>query len=309
MKQLNLAARLLRTNQWVKNSVVFVAIIFSGKLFEPATFLTTILACLTFCLLSSGLYIINDILDAPADRRHPVKKQRPIAAGEVTTQLALSISLALIFISLCLALYFSPSLFLLCLLFVGLHIAYSTILKSYAVIDIFAISFSFMIRAFAGEVVSGFHIPVWLRLTLFFMSLFIAAIKRNAELSISGSESRQTLAKYNKHFLDFLTYTFATATIIAYSLYAYNIYDNIEPAPHGYSFLKQIISDFNPGTENRKLMTATIPIVVYAIARYGQLFYTRIEGERPEKIIISDVPLLGAMAIWGAMVIGLIYML
>jgi decaprenyl-phosphate phosphoribosyltransferase len=166
-----------------------------------------------------------------------------------------------------------------------------------------------MIRAIAGEVVSGFHIPVWLRLTLFFMSLFVAAIKRNAELSISGSESRQTLAKYNKHFLDFLTYTFATATIIAYSLYAYNIYDNIEPAPHGYSFLKQIISDFNPGTENRKLMTATIPIVVYAIARYGQLFYTRIEGERPEKIIISDVPLLGAMAIWGAMVIALIYLL
>jgi 4-hydroxybenzoate polyprenyltransferase len=192
---------------------------------------------------------------------------------------------------------------------VGLHVAYSTILKSYAVIDIFAISFSFMIRAIAGEVVSGFHIPVWLRLTLFFMSLFVAAIKRNAELSISGSESRQTLAKYNKHFLDFLTYTFATATIIAYSLYAYNIYDNIEPVPHGYSFLKQIISDFNPGTENRKLMTATIPIVVYAIARYGQLFYTRIEGERPEKIIISDVPLLGAMAIWGAMVIALIYLL
>lgn len=309
MKHLRLLARLLRTNQWTKNAVVFVSIIFSGQLFEVGMFAASLIAFFVFCFLSSGMYIINDILDAPADRRHPVKKSRPIASGEVKTKTALIISLLLLIGSLTISLYFSPTFFLLCLLFIILHIAYSTILKTYAVIDIFAISTSFMIRAFAGEVVTGFHIPIWLRLTIFFMSLFIASIKRNAELSISGAEARHSLAKYNKHFLDFLTYTFATATIIAYSLYTYNIYSDLEQTPLVKTAMKQFFSQHYPGIDERKLMTITIPLVVYAVARYGQLFYTRVEGERPEKIIVSDMPLLGAMAIWGLMIIGLIYVI
>jgi hypothetical protein len=111
-------------------------------------------------------------------------------------------------------------------------------------------------------------------------------------------------AKYNKHFLDFLTYTFATATIIAYCLYSY-----IEQTPQVSTAVNTFVASIIPGIENRKLMTATIPVVVYAIARYGQLFYTRVQGERPETLIVTDVPLAGTMIIWAIMTVSIIYLL
>ena len=121
---------------------------------------------------------------------------------------------------------------------------------------------------------------------------------------LAGADARHTLAKYNKNFLDFLTYTFATTTIISYGLYSY-----IEQPPYVFTPFSIFFGSLFPGIEGRKLMTLTIPLVVYAIARYGQLFYTRIEGERPEKIIISDGPLIGIMILWGAMVVSFIYLL
>lgn len=300
---LNLA-RTIRINQWTKNLVVFVAIIFSGKLFDAELFARSLFAFVIFCLLSSTSYIMNDIVDAPADRRHPVKKNRPIASGAIPIYQAVLLGILFGGGALTVALVFDPAFFLLCLGFVFWQVLYSFVLKSYAVVDIFAISLSFIIRAFAGWVVTGFHIPVWLFLTIFFMSLFVAAIKRNAELSLAGSEARHTLAKYNQNFLNFLIYTFSTATILAYSLYSY-----IEQPPYVITPVSIFFGSLFPGLEGRKLMTLTIPLVVYAIARYGQLFYTRIEGERPEKVIISDGPLIGAMIIWGGMIITFIYLL
>ncbi len=297
-------ARIVRLNQWTKNLVVFVAIIFSGKLFDAELFLRALFAFGIFCLLSSTSYIINDIIDAPADRRHPVKKNRPIASGAIAAYQATLISILLGGSALLLAVVFDLPFFLLAVAFLFWQILYSFVLKSYAVIDIFAISVSFILRAFAGWVVTGFHIPVWLFLTIFFMALFVAAIKRNAELALAGSEARHTLAKYNQNFLNFLIYTFSTATIIAYSLYSY-----IEQPPYVITPISIFFASMFPGIEGRKLMTLTIPLVVYAIARYGQLFYTRIEGERPEKVVISDGPLITAMALWGVMVISFIYLL
>lgn len=300
---LNLA-RTIRVNQWTKNLVVFVAIIFSGKLFDAELFVQSLFAFIIFCLLSSTSYIMNDIVDAPADRRHPIKKNRPIASGKIPVYQAVILAILFGGGALTLALVFNASFFLLCLGFVFWQVFYSFVLKSYAVVDIFAISLSFIIRAVAGWVVTGFHIPVWLFLTIFFMSLFIAAIKRNAELSLAGSEARHTLAKYNQNFLNFLIYTFSTATIIAYCLYSY-----IEQPPYVITPVSIFFSSLFPGLEGRKFMTLTIPLVVYAVARYGQLFYTRIEGERPEKVIISDGPLITAMMLWGGMVITFIYLL
>jgi decaprenyl-phosphate phosphoribosyltransferase len=297
-------ARLARSYQWTKNLVIFAAIIFSGKLFNADLLVRSFFAFVIFCCLSSTSYIINDLIDAPEDRRHPIKKYRPIASGAISARMAILLAIALVGGALILALTFDISFFLLCVTFLFWQILYSTVFKSYAVVDLFAISASFMMRAFAGRMVTGYHIPVWLFLTIFFMSLFIAAVKRNAELSLSGSEARHTLAKYNKSFLDFLTYTFATTTIIAYSLYSY-----LEQPPNVVTSVSIFIGSILSGIEGRKLMTLTIPLVVYAIARYGQLFYTRIEGERPEKIIISDGPLIGVMILWGMMVVSFIYLL
>ncbi|HNQ31482.1 MAG TPA: UbiA prenyltransferase family protein [Candidatus Woesebacteria bacterium] len=296
--------RTMRVNQWTKNLVVFVAIIFSGKLFDAELFARSLVAFCVFCLLSSAAYIMNDLVDAPADRRHPVKKNRPIASGEISTIQGLLLLIFLVSVALLGAILFDIMFFMLAVGFLLWQVMYSFILKSFAVIDIFAISFSFVIRALAGMLVTGFHIPVWLFLTIFFMSLFIASIKRNAELALAGSDARHTLSKYNQNFLNFLIYTFSTATIIAYCLYSY-----IEQPPYVLTPVSIFFSSLFPGFEGRKLMTLTIPVVVYAIARYGQLFYTRIEGERPDKVVVSDVPLMMAMAVWGVMIIVFIYLL
>jgi 4-hydroxybenzoate polyprenyltransferase len=296
--------KLLRVNQWIKNGVIFTAIIFSGKLFDDALFLKTLASFFIFCLLSSTSYVLNDIIDYPYDKKHPLKKMRPIASGKISLPQATFLVFNLTLVSLIAALFFSLSFFFLSFLFLLLHFFYSFTLKKKPVIDIFTISFSFVIRAFAGEVATGYHIPVWLFLTIFFGSLFMASVKRNAELSSFGKEARETLYRYNEHFLDFLTYTFGTATIISYATYTY-----VEKLPPFEGFFHRLVISIYPEFEARKWMMITIPLVAYGVARYAQLLYEKYEGERPEKLITTDLPLIFTIGLWGAMVIGLIYFL
>jgi len=296
--------KLLRVNQWIKNVIVFTAIVFSGKLFDGNLFLRSLSTFFIFCLLSSTSYVLNDIIDYQYDRKHPLKKYRPIAAGIVSLPQASFIVFVLTLVSLIFSLFFSISLFFLSFLFLLLHFFYSLYLKKRPLVDIFSISFSFMIRAFAGEVATGYHIPIWLFLTISFGSLFMASVKRHAELSGFGKQAREALYRYNEHFLDFLTYTFGTATIIAYATYTY-----VEKLPPFEGFFHRFIINIYPGFEARKWLMITIPLVVYGIARYAQLLYEKYEGERPEKIITTDWPLVFTIGLWGAIIIGLIYFL
>ncbi len=294
----------LRVNQWIKNLVVFTAILFSGKLFDQTLFIRTLWAFFIFCVLSSASYVLNDIIDFPYDKKHPVKRLRPIASGLITMPEATFMVFLLTLSSLILSLFFSIPFFFLSLLFILLHFFYSLYLKKHSIVDIFAISFSFMIRTFGGEVASGYHIPIWLTLTIFFVSLFMATVKRHAELVAHGKEARPSLYHYKEHLLDFLTTTFATITIIAYSFYTY-----FEKLPDIRTLFSDIFSSAFPGFEARKWMMLTIPFVVYGIARYAQLLYEKEEGERPEKLITTDVPLIVAIGGWAAIVIALIYIL
>lgn len=302
LQRIRIYARAFRVNQWIKNLVVFTAIIFSGKLFDIDLLGKSIYAFFILCLLSSTSYILNDVIDYHYDRKHPFKKFRPIASGEISIAQATFLVFTLTFVSLILALFSSISFFLLALVFILLHFLYSLYLKRHPVIDIFAISFSFMIRTFAGEVVTGYHIPSWLLLTIFFVSLFMATIKRHAELKVQGQGTRESLYKYKTHFLDFLTYTFASATLIAYATYTY-----VEMPPPTQGLFSNIIGHFFPNFEAKRWLMITVPIVVYGIARYAQLLYEHAEGERPEKIITTDKPLITTIFLWGAIVIGLIY--
>ena len=294
--------RALRINQWIKNLVIFTAIIFSGKLFDLTLLTRVTYAFFLFCLLSSTSYVLNDIIDYPYDKKHPIKKLRPIASGKITMPEATFIVFILTLVSLIASLFFSLPFFFLSLVFILLHFFYSLYIKKHPVIDIFTISFSFMIRTFAGEVVSGYHIPIWLLLTMFFVSLFMASVKRHAELILQGTATRESLYRYKEHFLDFLTYTFATATIIAYATYNY-----VEKPPQANTPLYEFLKTVFPTFEARKWMMVTIPLVVYGISRYAQLLYERDEGERPEKIITTDIPLIITIFLWGFFVIGLIY--
>jgi len=294
----------LRINQWLKNFVIFTAIIFSGQLFHWDLLLKSLSAFFIFCLLSSTSYVLNDIIDYPYDKKHPIKKFRPVASGDLSMPEATFIVFVLSLVSLILALFFSLPFFFLSLFFIFLHFFYSFTLKKQPVVDIFTISFSFMIRTFAGEIATGYHIPIWLLLTIFFGSLFMAAVKRHAELVAHGIKARLSLYRYNEHFLDFLTYTFGTATIIAYSTYTY-----VEKPPQIETEVSKFFNLTFPGFEARKWLMITIPLVVYGIARYAQLLYEKAEGERPERTITTDVPLIVTIALWGIIVISLIYLL
>jgi len=296
--------RALRVNQWLKNLVVFTAIVFSGQLFNGPIFLITFFAFVNYCLLSSTSYLLNDIIDYPYDRRHPVKKHRPIASGKISLQEASFLAFILVFVSLIMSLFFSLSFFLLSLTFILLHFFYSLWLKRYPVIDIFSISFSFMIRAMAGELISGYHVPIWLLLTIFFLSLFMATIKRHAEFITSGTRARLSLVHYEEHLLTFLITTFATMTMIAYAFYTY-----FERPPLTKNPFTTFFSFYLPRFEARRWLMISFPLVVYGIARYAQLFYEQKRGERPEVVITQDKVLILTIISWGLVVVSLIYIL
>lgn len=296
--------RALRINQWIKNLVVFTAITFTGTLFRPDLFYKSLYAFIVFCLLSSTSYVLNDIIDYPFDKKHPVKKFRPIASGQMSIPEATFIVFILTLVSLIAALFFSVGFFLLSLVFILLHFLYTLYLKKHPVIDIFAISLSFMLRTLAGEVVTGYHIPIWLLYTIFFGSLFVATVKRHAELVGHGAQTRISLDSYKEHLLDFLTNAFATGTILAYAFYTY-----VEKPPQTPSGFSKVIGEILPNFEVRRWMMITIPLVVYGISRYAQLLYEKELGERPEKIITTDKPLILTILFWGLIVVGLIYVL
>jgi 4-hydroxybenzoate polyprenyltransferase len=303
-KKILIYARAFRVNQWIKNLVVFTAILFSGNLFDLNKLGVVIAAFIVFCLLSSATYLLNDIIDYSYDIKHPSKKHRPIAAGLISIPEATFIVFLLALGTLLLAIFFSHFtsylFFILCLAFILLNFFYSLYLKKQPVIDIFAISFSFMIRTFVGEVVSGYHIPIWLLLTIFYGSLFMASVKRHAEFVVQGAGTRESLEKYKSHLIDFLTYIFATATILAYSTYTYS------PDATSVSSVR-LLAHVIPNLEARKWMMVSIPFVVYGIARYAQLLYEKAQGERPEQVITTDIPLVVTIISWGLIIIGLIY--
>lgn len=294
----------LRPNQWVKNLSIFSAIIFTGELLNIPVFARSCWGFVVFCLLSSASYFFNDIVDAPLDRLHPQKKERPIASGLLSKSLAFEIFFLLSFLGLILAFMLSFGFFLMSLAFFILHLFYSLYFKKYALLDILSIGLSFLIRVVAGEALTGYHVPIWLLLTTLFLALFIAAAKRHAEFLRSGKETRPALGRYREKLLDFYASTFATATFLAYALFTF-----LEEPPQFRPTLSQFLLLNFPHVLGRKWMMLTIPFVLAGVMRYGQLIYERDEGEAPEKIITQDKPLLAVVLGWGLMVVLIIYVI
>ena len=294
----------LRPNQWVKNLILYAAIVLTGELFNFPLFLKSSFGFLIFCALSSASYLFNDLRDLPFDRLHPIKKNRPLASGLVSPSLAALTIILLAFFGLASALFFGFGFFLICLSFFLLHLLYSTIFKKYAIFDILSISASFFLRALAGEVLTGFHIPFWMMLTIAFLSLFIASCKRHSELLSTGGATRPTLFSYQEKLLHFYTSTFATATLLTYALFTFFA----EP----FSFSKpfsEILSFAIPAAPSRKWLMLTLPFVILGIMRYAQLTYEEKGGEEPEKVVTRDKLLLSSILSWGLMVILIIYLL
>lgn len=296
----------LRPTQWIKNLSVFAAIIFGGALFQPEPFVHSLVAFIVFSILSSASYLVNDVVDAPLDRLHPSKKFRPIAKGDLQPKTAIAIAIVLMLCGFVLSLTLGGNFFSISLLFVLNQYVYSFFIKKKAVYDILGISFSFIIRALAGEVASGFHLPVWLLFSLIFLALFIASGKRRSELigHPKSAKTRPSLRRYQKSLLNFYISIFAVSTIISYSLFTFSINPtNIKGSIHLF------LLDNYPSLVNRKLMMLTIIPVIFGIMRFGQIIFETSEGEKPEKLVTTDIPLAFSILVWGVVTTLMIYAL
>jgi len=303
--------KLLRPRQWIKNLAIFAAITFSGELFTGTIFQKVLLAFIAFCMLSSATYIINDIFDIKKDRLHPFKRFRPLANGDIPIFFALIIALVLIAASLFLGFFVTLGFFVLAIVYLLVQLLYSTFLKSIAVLDILAIASGYILRVYAGEAASGFHISVWLLLTVISVSLFLAIGKRRSELTLLSTNKdvnvafvRKSLSHYSERLLDVYASIFATSTFISYALFTF--LEN----PKGFKLgIDILLPDFLPEFFQRKWLMITIGPVVYGLMRYLQDIYEKKEGESPERVLLSDKPLLATVLIWVLLVIIIIYLL
>jgi len=302
-------AKLLRPKQWIKNLAVFAAITFAGELFDPLSFQKVFLAFIAFCALSSATYIINDAFDIKKDRLHPFKRFRPLASSAIPVSMALVIAILLIASSMTIALFVNPGFLFLAIIYMTVQLLYSLFLKSIAIVDILAIASGYILRVYGGEFAAGSHISVWLLLTVISVSLFLAIGKRRSELTLLSSNKevniaavRKTLSHYSERLLDVYASIFATSTFISYSLFTF--LEN----PKGFKLgISVLFPEYLPTFLERKWLMLTIAPVVYGLMRYLQDIYENKEGESPDRVLLSDKPLLITVITWVLLVIGIIY--
>jgi decaprenyl-phosphate phosphoribosyltransferase len=297
----------VRPRQWLKNFALYGALIFTGLLFQKGAFGLVTQAFFIFTILSSITYIFNDLLDAKADRLHPFKKDRPIASGKLPISLALYAIAAGGVIGLTWAYSLNYYFFVSCVVYLLIQVLYTGFLKRVAIMDVIVIAFGYLIRVYAGAFVITAHMDVWFLLTVISASLFLAVGKRRGEMTLVMSQgkpvvTRETLKRYTEQLLDIYTAMFATATWITYSLFTFN-HPRIVPDGKALSFIsilpRTLISE--------KWMMITIPFVVYGLMRYLQLIYENNEGESPERVLLSDKPLIITVGLWLLVVIGVLY--
>ncbi|MHB1688165.1 MAG: decaprenyl-phosphate phosphoribosyltransferase [Ignavibacteriaceae bacterium] len=268
--------KLLRIPQWIKNLFVFVPLLFSRHLFEHDYFVLTFFGFLLFCLASSVVYIINDLIDVEADKAHPIKKFRPIPSGKISKKNAAVTAAALFIIILITIIHFNSRFYSAVGIYFLLNLFYSFKLKHIVLLDIFSIAAGFMIRVIAGAYVINVEISSWLLLTTMFISLFLAIMKRQSELKLSNdvetSATRKVLSHYSLDFTNQIATVTASGVIICYALYTVSF---------------RTVSIF--GTEN---LIYTTPFVVFGIFRYMYLVYANKQGENTTEIMITDLPMI-----------------
>jgi len=298
--------RTARPRQWLKNLSVFAAPLFSGNLFEASVFIKTAQAFVAFSAMASAAYFINDIIDIPKDRLHPIKKNRPIASGKISNKLAWFVAFSLVFGSILYSMFFVGTFFTLSLIvYILLQFVYTLYLKNIIILDSLTIAFLFVIRVFAGGFASDTSVSSWMTLATIGLSLLLAFGKRRSEKTLltkfaeSHGKTRETLRYYPDTLLDSTISMSATYAIITYSLFVFQISTEI-PNKALSSFLPSIL-------RSPKWMMGTIPIVIYGVARYLYVIYEKQEGESPARVLLSDRPLLLAVILWGLVVTGIIY--
>lgn len=289
---------LIRVRQWAKNLLLFAGLVFAGRLRLAgpdlgAEIAQVLLAFLCFCALSGTTYIINDWVDLKRDRLHPVKRNRPLAAGAVSVQTALFwIVFLLVFAALCaIAInYLNPATFsfnLCALSYFVLTLAYSLALKQEVIIDVIVLATGFVLRVVAGCLAVPVLISPWIIFCTFSLALFISLCKRRAELNEIGDiGTREVLAQYPREMLDILIGVAAGLTIISYSFY---------------TFLASHAGLIDDPQQSVPLLMATIPFVIYGVFRYLYLALSSPVGAEPERMLL-DLRLMSALGLWALII-------
>ncbi|MBZ0251783.1 MAG: decaprenyl-phosphate phosphoribosyltransferase [Candidatus Methylomirabilis sp.] len=276
--------RLARPHQWVKNAFVFTGLLFGHAWGDPRLLSMALLAAAAFCLASSGVYVVNDVLDREADRHHPRKRARPIAAGRVSTTAAVAYALALWAAAFTLGGLSSRAVLMFLCLYVALNIAYSARLKQVVLVDVFIIAAGFMLRILAGTTGLGIEPSRWLLLCGLMVTLFLGLAKRSAEIAEppdAAISHRKVLGQYSSNLLTGLLNITAAGVILSYALYTM--------APRTIE---------THGTED---LIFTAPVVIYGVFRYLYLLDQENAGVDAASDILRDPHLIGSGVLWAVL--------
>ncbi|MBI4035064.1 MAG: UbiA prenyltransferase family protein [Candidatus Chisholmbacteria bacterium] len=309
-KTLVLLARSARPRQALKSLALLAPLVFTGGLFEAELLKRVIWAAVLFSATASAIYLINDVVDAPADRLHPFKKKRPIASGELSVATALFVAVVMLFIALSLAARLSFFFFWAVVGYAGLHLVYAWWWKKVPIVDVISIAAGFVLRVYAGALVIDAHMNVWFLLTVVSAALFLAVGKRRSELTLltglgTATRHRAVLGHYTPALLDVYTGMFANTTWLTYALFSFEQPPIVPTRAKLVSLLSVLPRTFTA----QKLLMITVPVVIYGVMRYLQLIYEKNQGESPERVFLSDKPLLISVVTWGVMVVGILYFL
>jgi len=281
--------RTLRPKQWIKNGFVFAALLFDEKLLNWPLLSRTIAAFVLFCMISSTVYIINDLADLEKDRLHPKKKNRALPSGQLQPWFAILGAAAILLVCLPLSFWLHPYFGAIVAGYFLLNLAYSFALKNVVILDVMVVATGFVLRVAAGVVIAeAERFSPWLYVCMIFLALFLAIGKRRHELSYlaAGADShRKILGQYNTQLLDEMGNVVTTGAVIGYSLYTFSA-ENL-PANHA--------------------MMLTIPFVIYALFRYQYLIYVKKEGGAPEMLLYTDLPFLLDLVLWAIAVVLIMY--
>ncbi len=280
----------MRPKQWPKNVFIFTALVFVEELFTPVPLFRTMAAFIFFCLMSSAVYLINDVVDIEKDRQHPTKRLRPLPSGQLKPSVAIAAGVVIPLITLPLSFLLDRYFGFVALAYFLTMTVYSFVFKNIVILDVLTVAAGFVLRAVAGAVVISVPISPWLYVCTTLLALFIGISRRRHELILlaeNANEHRASLNEYTLPLLDQMTAVVTSATIIAYSLYTFSA----------------------PNLPPNHAMMLTIPFVLYGLFRYLYLIHVEGKGGTPEEIFLSDLPMMIALGLWALAVIAILYYL
>lgn len=280
-EKIKFVSELLRVKQWVKNTFIFFPALFGGQLQEFSLLLNCLIAYVGFCLVSSGLYILNDYLDRDKDRLHPKKAQRPLARSKIDRNVLTSLIIGLIAIGLVICNQVNQSVLTIAVIYIFIHLGYNFYAKRVVLLDVAFIAAGFQIRIWAGALASSIFPSVWLQMCVFLLALFLGFTKRRYELSTlkdKASEHRSVLSHYTSYLLDQIIIICSTLAITFYGLYTIS-----------FDIVHRV------GNQN---MVYSVAFVIYGIFRYLYLVHVKKLGDEPGEVLATDTPLLINVLLW-----------